>query len=67
METTYFCTKCLKEVDPDEHECKEIVKVCAYCLGSGQVPSMEQVYPGEPHYANTGVQPCICVETKQDE
>jgi len=35
---------------------------CEYCGGSGKIPVMEQVYAGEPHYADIGAEKdCICV------
>lgn len=33
---------------------------CQFCQGTGEVPVMEQVYPGEPHMADTGTQKCVC-------
>lgn len=34
------------------------IKPCATCGGSGEVSSMENVYPGEPHQANVGTSNC---------
>lgn len=36
------------------------VEVCAECLGTGEVTTMEAVYPNEPHQAPIGTKPCIC-------
>lgn len=43
--------------------------VCRTCGGSGEVRSMEQVYPGEPHMADVGTEPCpdCNVKNKDDE
>lgn len=45
-----FCPKC---EEPCERE-----EVCAECLGSGEVTTMERVYPNEPHMAPVGSEPC---------
>lgn len=36
-------------------------KECSICHGEGVVDTMEAVYPGEPHMAPIGSQPCVCV------
>jgi len=33
-------------------------EVCETCGGTGEVSAMEAVYPGEPHMADVGTQPC---------
>lgn len=48
----YTCLEC-------ENDC-EVEEVCADCLGTGEVPIMEYVYPGEPHMAPIGIKPCHC-------
>jgi hypothetical protein len=35
-------------------------KVCDICGGTGVVPAIEYVYPGEPHTADIGEEPCEC-------
>ena len=39
---------------------EEEEKVCEFCGGTGEVTTMEQVYPNEPHYAPIGTAKCIC-------
>jgi DnaJ-class molecular chaperone len=39
-------------------EGKEKEKVCETCGGEGVISKMEAVYPGEPHMADIGEQPC---------
>lgn len=41
-------------------------EVCEFCGGTGEVTTMEQVYPGEPHYAPIGTQRCICQIEEHD-
>lgn len=36
-------------------------ELCEFCLGSGEVTTYEQVYPGEPHVADVGTETCICM------
>lgn len=48
----YSCKKCGKECEVEE--------VCADCLGTGEVTTMEQVWAGEPHTAPIGTEKCIC-------
>lgn len=74
METVNISTCCKAEAyEDDEHytdenkykcsKCKrrcEIAKVCAYCLGTGEVGAMEKVYPGEAPEANIGTRKCHC-------
>ena len=37
-------------------------KTCTYCDGSGEVPAMALVYPGEPHMADVGSADCpVCI------
>lgn len=40
-------------------------KDCEFCGGEGTIPSMEQVYAGEPHYADVGEEDCICTITSR--
>lgn len=35
-------------------------EVCEFCGGTGEINTMEQVYPNEPHYAPIGTEKCIC-------
>ena len=35
-------------------------EMCDMCDGSGEIAAMEQVWPGEPHYAPIGTQKCLC-------
>jgi hypothetical protein len=39
---------------------------CEECGGTGEVRTMEQVYPNEPHMADIGSQPCICTIVEDD-
>lgn len=45
----------------------KIEKLCTYCNGTGEVDSMEQVYPGEPHQAPIGTRKCECQLTAESE
>ncbi len=36
------------------------IEVCAECLGTGVVATMENVYQDEPHQALIGEKPCLC-------
>lgn len=38
----------------------ETESVCEFCCGTGEVSTMEQVWAGEPHYADIGTRFCIC-------
>lgn len=55
----YTCSKCGKECEVEE--------VCAFCRGEGEVTTMEQVYPNEPHYADVGTRKCVCQIKDDDE
>ncbi len=35
-------------------------ETCELCGGEGEITTMEQVWPGEPHYAPIGTQRCLC-------
>lgn len=35
-------------------------EICEYCFGTGEVDSLESVYPGEAHQAYIGTERCIC-------
>jgi hypothetical protein len=49
-------------------ENEEIEKeVCEMCGGTGEVTTMETVYPGEPHMAPIGVGPCECMMPEPDQ
>lgn len=48
----YICPKC-------QRFCAAI-QVCAECMGTGEVASMERVYPGEHHMASIGTRICDC-------
>lgn len=41
-------------------------EICEYCHGTGEVSTMEAVYPGEPHMANIGIRKCICQISEPD-
>lgn len=53
----WVCSKCKKECE---------VEVCADCLGTGEVTTMEAVYAGEPHIAPIGTRTCHC-QAKEEE
>lgn len=55
----YACLKC-------ENEC-EVEEVCADCLGTGEVTTIERVYAGEPHMADVGTAPCHCQKREEFE
>lgn len=57
-EPIYTCKKCKRECDVEE--------VCADCLGTGEITTMEQVYAGEPHMAPIGSRVCPC-QNKEEE
>lgn len=41
---------------------------CETCGGTGEVGTMEQVYPGEPHMANVGTENCPdCNSSEPDD
>lgn len=41
---------------------------CQTCGGTGEVSKMEAVYPGEPHMADVGTQPCPdCQNNEPDD
>lgn len=46
---------------------KEPKEACGSCGGSGEVTTMEYVYPGEPHMAPVGIAPCRCRWDDDDE
>jgi len=41
-------------------------EICEDCWGTGEVTTMEKVYPGEEHMAPIGSQPCHC-QRRDDE
>ena len=43
------------------------VEECEDCGGTGEVTTMERVYPGEEHMAPIGVEPCHCQDKDEDE
>jgi len=42
-------------------------KVCETCGGEGEITTMEQVYPGEPHMAPVGSRPCPDCQRKDED
>ena len=40
---------------------------CKLCGGTGEVESMEKVWPNEPHMAAIGTKKCICTTNKEFE
>jgi len=54
----YSCASC-------KNEC-EVEEVCADCGGTGEVTTMERVYPNEPHMAPIGTMNCHC-QIKENE
>lgn len=42
-------------------------EVCPICSGTGEVTTMERVYPGEPHMAPIGTEKCECQLKDNDE
>lgn len=57
-ESATQCTSCERACD--------VAEVCVHCLGTGEVTTMERVYPGEPHMAPIGTEPCICQKKNHD-
>lgn len=55
----YVCSKCKKEC--------EVEDVCEDCRGTGEVTTMEQVYPNEPHTAPIGTEKCHCQSRDNDD
>lgn len=50
------------------HQNKNLLDMCRTCKGTGEVPSMEAVYPNEPHTADIGSAPCpSCRSSNKDE
>lgn len=43
-----------------------IETICKDCGGTGEVSKTEAVYPGEPHMADVGSEPCHC-QIKEDD
>lgn len=41
-----------------------VESVCADCLGSGEVTSLDYVYAGEPHMADVKIEVCACKSTE---
>ena len=47
---------------------EDIDEECPTCGGTGEVGRMEAVYPGEPHMADVGTQPCPdCQSNEPDD
>ena len=44
------------------------VSTCPYdiCDGSGEIITMERVYPGEPHMAPIGTKICLCKKQEKE-
>lgn len=56
------------EVKLEESDIKvEFEIVCEHCLGEGEVTTMEQVWPGEPHTAPIGTRKCVCILEDQEK
>lgn len=55
----WVCSKCHKEC--------EVEQVCALCLGTGEIVTSEQVYPGEPHMADIGTAVCPHIKLEKAE
>ena len=78
METAYISKCCNVEAEyvyNDNNDgylcpkCKlicEVEEVCADCLGTGEVTTMETVYAGEPHQAPIGTRRCHCQQKEQE-
>lgn len=52
-------------------DCKEnsgtyIEYDCELCQDTGEVTTMEQVYPNEPHMAPIGTEKCMCKMVEDD-
>lgn len=45
----------------------DVEDICEHCGGTGELSSMEAVYPGEPHMADIGTRPCICQIRDEDD
>lgn len=43
------------------------IEVCEMCGGTGEVSTMEKVYPGEPHMAPIGSAPCPECHAEPDD
>jgi hypothetical protein len=46
---------------------KEVEQVCQLCAGTGEIITMEYVYPNEPHVAPIGTAPCPECQYPDDE
>lgn len=42
-------------------------EVCETCGGTGEVTTMERVYPNEPHEAPIGSAPCPDCSSREDD
>ena len=40
--------------------------ICGTCGGSGEITTMERVYPNEPHLAPIGSEPCPDCQIKEE-
>ena len=54
-------------LDIDEKIQEEETPVCEMCNGTGEVPMMISVYPGEPHIADIDTQTCLCRLDNQED
>lgn len=52
--------------EEEELLAEESEEICEWCGGTGEVTTMEQVYPGEPHMADIGTRKCICQIEKEE-
>lgn len=63
--------KPLNEKDrPSDDQINEMIEkkfACELCEDTGEVTTMERVYPNEPHTAPIGTEKCICRLPDEDE
>lgn len=60
--------KAFKWVEMPQSEAVQSPTVCELCHGEGKVSYDEQVYPNEPHVADTGTMPCpMCAINREVE
>lgn len=50
--------KTFRWIEMPQSEVTQSPTVCELCHGEGKVSYDEQVYPNEPHIADTGTMPC---------
>lgn len=58
-------------LDDGEEEMENILgeedEVCEICGGTGEIDTMEAVWPGEPHMAPIGTRKCVCQIRDDDD